>query len=84
LDAGVNGLLVDSLLNYETVEACANEGFESRRIGGALQNRSVVALRNQGALSLLHIAQSGIIAAGVASIMLFAGKWVMQGRLSVG
>lgn len=66
------------------MKACANEDFESCRIGGALGKRSAVALLNQGALSLLHISQSGVIAVGVAAVMLIAGQLVMEDRLSVG
>jgi ATP-binding cassette subfamily B protein len=84
LDGGVSGRLVDSLMNYEAVKACANESFESRRVDAAMQQRDEVALRNQGALSLLHITQSAVIACGVAAVMLYAGQLVVRGGLSIG
>jgi ATP-binding cassette subfamily B protein len=84
LDAGASGRLVDSLLNHETVKACANETFEAQRLGEILESRSQMAIRSQGALSTLHISQSAVIAFGVASVMLYAGQLVATGHLSIG
>jgi len=41
-------------------------------------------VRNQQALFRLHVRQSGIIALGVASVMLLAGHQVVQGGMTVG
>src|SRR5690606_12667101 len=42
------------------------------------------AVSNQKALFVLHVGQSGLIACGVASVMLLAGRDVMSGAMTVG
>ncbi|HEX8963627.1 MAG TPA: ABC transporter ATP-binding protein/permease [Rhodocyclaceae bacterium] len=84
LDSKANAQLVDSLLNFETVKYYTNERFEHLRLGGLLDRSVEIAVQNQKALSTLHIGQSGIIALGVASIMLLAGQNVVTGHMSVG
>lgn len=84
LDSSANGRLVDSLLNHETVKYYTNEHFEHRRFGAILKQWVEVGVKNQKALSMLHIGQSAIIAVGVASVMLLATQNVIQGTMSVG
>ncbi len=84
LDSSANGRLVDSLLNYETVKYYTNENFERERFGGILTQWIDVGVQNQKALFFLHIGQSGIIAVGVASVMLLAAQNVVQGTMTVG
>ena len=84
LDSRAGGRLVDSLLNYEAVKTHAAEALELRRYGGLLGNWVDIGLRNQRALSVLHIGQSAIIAAGVAAVMLLAGNGVAAGTMTVG
>jgi ATP-binding cassette, subfamily B, bacterial len=84
LDNSANNRLVDSLLNYETVKAHANEGYESHQLGDVLVKRRDVGLRMQWALSRLHVSQSTVIAIGVAAVMLLAGQRVLEGALTVG
>src|SRR5690606_3925892 len=84
LDSSANTRLVDSLLNYETVKAHASEVFESGRLGEVLDRRRDVGPLTQRPWSALHVAQSAVIAAGVAAVMLLAGQRVMSGTLSVG
>ncbi|CAL94438.1 ATP-binding cassette domain-containing protein [Azoarcus olearius] len=84
LDSTANGRLVDSLLNHETVKYYTNESFEDRRFRTILDQWLEVGVQNQKALSALHIGQSSIIAVGVASVMLLATNFVLQGAMSVG
>ncbi|MCK0508334.1 ABC transporter transmembrane domain-containing protein [Aromatoleum anaerobium] len=84
LDSSANGRLVDSLLNHETVKYYTNERYEQRRFGTILDDWVDVGVKNQKALSMLHIGQSAIIAVGVASVMLLAAQNVVQGSMSVG
>lgn len=84
LDSRAGGRLVDSLLNYEAVKAHGAEDLEARRYAGLLGDWVNAGLANQRALSALHVGQSGIIAAGVASVMLLAGNGVLAGAMSVG
>ncbi|MDT3671162.1 MAG: ATP-binding cassette domain-containing protein [Aromatoleum sp.] len=84
LDSNANGRLVDSLMNHETVKYYTNERYEHGRFGSILKDWVEVGVQNQKALSTLHIGQSGIIAIGVASVMLLAAQNVVQGTMSVG
>jgi ATP-binding cassette, subfamily B, bacterial len=84
VEAQTNSKVVDSLLNYDTVKYFARESFESRRLGGLLDRWVETTVENQHALSALHIAQSGCIAVGVASVMLLGVQRVAQGTLTVG
>jgi len=84
LDSSANSRLVDSLLNYETVKYYTNEGFEHARFGGILGQWIEVGVQNQKALFFLHVGQSGIIAVGVASVMLLAAQNVVAGTMTVG
>ncbi|HJW27323.1 MAG TPA: ABC transporter transmembrane domain-containing protein [Rhodocyclaceae bacterium] len=84
LDSNANSRLVDSLLNFETVKFYTNEDFEKRHFEGILGKWIEVGVDNQKALSTLHVGQSGIIALGVASIMVLAGYNVVAGQMTVG
>lgn len=84
LDSSANGRLVDSLLNHEAVKAYTNERFERDRFQGILGEWVEVGVKNQTALSLLHVGQSAIIALGVASVMLLAVRNAVAGTMSVG
>jgi ATP-binding cassette subfamily B protein len=84
LDSQASGRLVDSLLNYEAVKTHGNEALEARRYAGLLGDWVDIGLRNQRALSALHIGQSAIIAVGVALVMILAGREVVAGNMTVG
>src|SRR5690606_25289509 len=84
IDSAANGYLVDSLMNYSSVKLHAAEAAESTRLHDMLLRWIDVGILNQKALSTLHVGQSGIIAIGVASVMLLAGQEVVQGNMAVG
>jgi ATP-binding cassette subfamily B protein len=84
LDSNANNRMVDSLLNYETVKYYTHERFENARFGGVLSQWVDVGVRNQKALFTLHVGQSGVIAVGVACVMLLAGESVVRGTMTVG
>ncbi len=84
LDSSAAGHLVDSLLNYETVKFYTSETFESQRLRDTMRKWIGVGIDNQKALSVLHVGQSGIIALGVAAVMILAGQEVVEGRMAVG
>jgi ATP-binding cassette subfamily B protein len=84
LDAASNRRLVDSLLNYETVKFYTNEAFEAERFRSIMGDWIEAGVRNQKALTRLHIGQSMIIAAGVAAVMMLAGQGVMGRAMTVG
>ncbi|WP_157267776.1 ATP-binding cassette domain-containing protein [Azohydromonas aeria] len=84
MDSRANGRMVDTLLNYETVKTHAREHTERQRYGGVLREWVEEGVRNQRALSGLHIGQSAIIAAGVAAMMLLAAEQTVRGQMTVG
>ncbi|MGY6271351.1 ATP-binding cassette domain-containing protein [Achromobacter denitrificans] len=84
LDSRASGRMVDSLLNYEAVKLNANEALESERLRRVLGEWTEVGIRNQRSLSRLHVGQSGIIACGVAAVMLLAGQQVVSAQMTVG
>ena len=84
LDSSANRRLVDSLLNYETIKFYTNEAFETGRLRGIMTDWIEAGVRNQTALTQLHVGQSAIIALGVAGVMLLAGADVLAGTLTVG
>ncbi|HEX6996838.1 MAG TPA: ATP-binding cassette domain-containing protein [Gammaproteobacteria bacterium] len=84
LDSNAHRRLVDSVLNYDTVKFYTNEAFEARRFRTIMADWIEAAIGNQKALTLLHVGQSGIIAAGVAAVMLLAGRGVLDGHMTVG
>jgi ATP-binding cassette, subfamily B, bacterial len=84
LDSNAKSLLADSLINYDTVKYFTNEKEEARRFNGIMGNWAEAVVANQKALFILHVGQSAIIAFGVASVMLLAGKGVMSREMTVG
>ncbi len=75
---------VDSLLNYETVKYFNNEELEATRFDGALARYERAAVKSQVSLNMLNLGQAGIIAAGLAGIMLLAADGVARGGMTVG
>ena len=84
MDSRANGRMVDSLINYETVKTYARENFERQRYADICAQWVENHVGNQRALSLLHIGQSAIIAAGVAAVMLLAAQETARGAMTVG
>ncbi|TQK03267.1 ABC transporter ATP-binding protein/permease [Herbaspirillum sp. SJZ107] len=84
LDSRAKGQMADSLMNYDTVKAFTNEAWESRRFSATMADWMGAGIKNQRALFILHVGQSGVIAAGVAAIMLLAGQAVLARSMSVG
>jgi ATP-binding cassette subfamily B protein len=84
LDSAAKGQLADSLLNYDTVKYFTNEAHEAAKFAATMDRWRDAGVGNQRALFLLHVGQSGVIALGVAAIMLLAGQDVLAGRMRVG
>ena len=83
-DNEFSGAAVDGLINYEVVKAFANEGYESRRLDGALAAYEKAAVQSEQTLAYLNAGQAAIIAVGVTAIMIVAATHVVAGTLSVG
>ena len=84
VDSEANTKALDSLLNYETVKYFGNEAHEADRYDNALARYETAAVRTQVTLNMLNIGQAFIIAAGLALIMLMAGRGVAAGSMTVG
>jgi len=84
LDSRAKGQLADSVLNYDTVKYFTNEALEAAKFSSIMDRWRDAGIQNQRALFILHVGQSGVIALGVAAIMLLAGNAVMAHRMSVG
>ena len=84
LDSRAKGQLADSLMNYDTVKYFTNEALESSKFSTIMTHWKEAGIGNQRALFILHVGQSGVIAVGVAAIMMLAGQAVMAHGMSVG
>ncbi|MEJ8796419.1 ATP-binding cassette domain-containing protein [Trinickia caryophylli] len=84
LESAADSRLVDSMLNYDTVKYFAAEELESDRYRGVLSHWVVARLRNQRALTALHLGQSAVVCLGIAATMLLAVQYVTAGRMSLG
>ena len=84
LDSRVGGLIVDSLLNYETVKYFGTEAYESQRIRNETINMNKQLVLLDQTMAALNFGQQLIFAmAGVLSLYL-ATCGVLAGALSVG
>jgi ATP-binding cassette subfamily B protein len=84
IDSRAHGRMVDALINYETVTTYARQGYERQRHADILAQWIEASVASQRTLSALHIGQSAIIAGGVATVMLLAGQYTLEGEMSVG
>jgi len=84
MDSKANSRAIDSLINFEAVKFFGNEQYEARRYDRNMRVWAKAAVRNQTSLSFLNSGQSGIIALGVAAVMLCAGHGVVQGSMTIG
>ena len=83
-DSEAQSRAVDSLLNYETVKYFNNEAHEARRFDEAWARYERAAVKSQVTLNMLNLGQAGIMALGLAMIMLLAAKGVANGTMTVG
>ena len=83
-DRDANTLVIDSLLNHETVKHFNARGFETKRYDKLMFNYENAAVKNRTSLSVLNVGQGFIIAAGLAVVMMMAGADIRSGEMSVG
>ncbi len=83
-DSEAQSRAVDSLLNYETVKYFGNEVHEATRFDESWARYERAAVRSQVTLNLLNLGQAGIIALGLAMVMLLAADGVADGSMTVG
>eukprot|EP01095_Lingulamoeba_sp_RSL-Kostka_P013678 TRINITY_DN5726_c0_g2_i2.p1 TRINITY_DN5726_c0_g2~~TRINITY_DN5726_c0_g2_i2.p1 ORF type:complete len:717 (-),score=222.29 TRINITY_DN5726_c0_g2_i2:89-2074(-) len=79
-----NNKAIDSLLNFETVKYYTAEEHEAKRYDVALRSYASAAIRSQGSLAILNVAQSFTIAAGCTAVMLLSAYRCSEGTYQVG
>jgi ATP-binding cassette, subfamily B (MDR/TAP), member 7 len=84
LENEASGRVVDSLLNYETVQYFNNAKYEGRRYEESLKGYQDAALKAQQSLSFLNFGQTAIFSVGLTSIMVLTAQQVMAGTATVG
>lgn len=84
LDNQANGRVVDSLLNYETVQYFGNAQHEVDRYESSLVGYQKASLDSQYGLSLLNFGQSAIFSVGLTGVMGLTAQQIVQGTASVG
>jgi ATP-binding cassette, subfamily B (MDR/TAP), member 7 len=78
------GLVIDSLLNYETVHYFNNVSNECSRYETSLKGYQKAALEAQQSLSLLNFGQATIFSAGITAVMWLTSSQIVAGTASVG
>ncbi|KAL4429585.1 hypothetical protein ABPG77_008634 [Micractinium sp. CCAP 211/92] len=84
LDNDKEGKATDMLLNYETVKLFANEGFELRAFGRAIDAFQGQEYLQLACISLLNIAQSVLVFLGLAMGLVVCVRGIVSGVLTVG
>jgi ATP-binding cassette subfamily B (MDR/TAP) protein 7 len=84
LDNEAATLVIDSLLNYETVKYFNNEKLEVDRYDKVLAKYNEAALKTQSSLSLLNFGQNLIFSAALSSIMVMCAFGIQSGTMTVG
>lgn len=84
LENQASGRVVDSLLNYETVQYFNNTLYEGQRYEESLRGYQKSALEAQQSLAMLNFGQQAIFSVGLTSIMYLTATDVMAGTASVG
>ena len=83
-DNEVSTKMVDSLLNFETVKYFNNEKFEFARLDKSLGDYELAANQSRHSLSLLNIAQTIIITAGITIMLVMSAYGIKTGDIDIG
>eukprot|EP00934_Nitzschia_sp_Nitz4_P005421 Nitzschia sp. Nitz4//scaffold40_size135432//54102//56177//NITZ4_003241-RA/size135432-processed-gene-0.64-mRNA-1//-1//CDS//3329551210//5411//frame0 len=84
LENQASARVVDSLVNYETVQYFNNLQHEGDRYENTLKGYQDAAIQAQSSLSLLNFGQAAIFSAGLTGIMYLTAQQVIAGNASVG
>ncbi|CAB9529909.1 Lactococcin-G-processing and transport ATP-binding protein LagD [Seminavis robusta] len=84
LENEASGRVVDSLLNYETVNYFTNHEHEGNRYETSLRGYQKAALQAQNSLSLLNFGQQAIFSAGLTGVMWLTTQQIIDGTATVG
>jgi len=84
LENQASSRMVDSLLNYETVQYFNNAVHEGDRYEDSLRGYQQAALQAQSSLSLLNVGQAAIFSAGLTGVMGLTAQQIVEGTATVG
>ena len=84
LENQASGRVVDSLINYETVQYFNNTLHEGERYEVSLKGYQQAALQAQNSLSLLNFGQAAIFSVGLTGIMYLTTQQILNGTATVG
>jgi ATP-binding cassette subfamily B (MDR/TAP) protein 7 len=84
LENQASSRVVDSLLNYETVQYTNNQRHEGERYEESLKGYQTAALQSQSSLSLLNVGQAAIFSVGLTTIMGLTAQQIVEGTATVG
>ncbi len=79
-----SSMLIDSLINYETVKYFNNEMYEIRRYDNFQKLYGDASMTAQTSLSMLNIGQNVIFSLGLTAAMVLASRDVLKGTMTVG
>ncbi|KAL7753108.1 Iron-sulfur clusters transporter atm1, mitochondrial [Sorochytrium milnesiophthora] len=77
-------IVVDSLVNIESVKYFSNTAFESRQYDAALRGYEQANLKSVSSLAFLNAGQSAVFSVALTAIMYMASHGVLQGTMTVG
>lgn len=83
-EAEAAGLVVDSLINYETVKSFGAEDRAARRYEGSLFAYADAAVKANNSLAILNAGQTLVMNIGLGVMALLAGMEAMAGRMGPG
>ncbi|KAG7344705.1 ABC transporter ATP-binding protein [Nitzschia inconspicua] len=84
LENQASSRVVDSLVNYETVQYCNNLQHEVDRYEESLKGYQKAALQSQQSLSLLNFGQAAIFSVGLTGVMMLTAQQILNGTATVG
>ena len=84
LENEASGRVVDSLLNFETVQYFNNASHEGQRYEESVSGFQHASLQAQQSLSLLNFGQAAIFSVGLTSIMYLTTAQILEGTATVG
>jgi len=84
LENEASGRVVDSLLNYETVQYFNNVPHEGERYEKSLRGYQKAAMKTQSSLALLNFGQAAIFSTGITGVMWLTSQQIIEGTATVG
>lgn len=78
-----NTLLVDSLLNYETIKSFNSSQYQHQRIDRVLADREHMATKQHDSAQWIHLGQGVVMGFGLMILTVLSGNEVIAGSLKI-